>query len=102
MDNIPRESVQEFLQRLFDARDAEGIPQGPCPDDLSQKMKLKVVDFSRQGDAQAFLDWRTSIEDYFTWYHIENPQRVTFVKMRLKGPARIRWKNIDDHSVHMG
>lgn len=69
LDNIPHESVQEFLQRPFDARDAEDIPQGPRQDDLSKKIKLEVADFSGQGDARAFLDWLTSFEDHFTWYH---------------------------------
>ena len=81
----------------------ENIPPGPRQDDLSRKIKLEVADFSGHGDARALLlDWLTSIEDYFTWYHIEDPQRVTFVKMKFKGPARIWWKNIDDHNVPMG
>ena len=87
LDNIPRESIQEFFQCLLEERGANNIPPGPRQDDLSRKIKLEVADFSGHGDARALLDWLTSIEDYFTWYHIEDPQQVTFVKMTLKGPA---------------
>ena len=70
LDTGPCESVQEFLQRLFNERDINDIPHAPRQDDLSKKVKLKVADFSRQFDVIAFLDWLTLIEDYFTWYHI--------------------------------
>ena len=85
LDNIPRKSVQVFLQRLFDERGVD--ERGPRQDDLLRKIKLEVADFSGHGDGRAFLDWLTSIEDFFTWYNIEDPQRVAFVKMKLKGPA---------------
>ena len=73
LDNIPRESIQEFFQRLFEERGADNIPPGPREDDLSRKIKLEVAYFLGHGDARALLDWLTSIEDYFTWYHIEDP-----------------------------
>ena len=73
LDTVPCESVQETLQCLFDERDAKDTPQAQCQDDLSKKIKLEVTDFSGQCDARAFLDWLISIEDYFTWFHIEDP-----------------------------
>ena len=73
LDTGPHESIQEFLQRLFEERDIDDIPRAPCQDDLTKKVKLDV-DFYGQLDSQAFLDGLTSLEDYFTWYHIDDPQ----------------------------
>ena len=56
LDTGPCESIQEFLQRLFDERDLDEVPLTSHQDGLSKKIKLEVVDLSRQCDARAFPD----------------------------------------------
>ena len=95
---LPSHKIKDFNWILVLVNQSKS----PFNDDLTKKVKLEVVGFSGQFNSRTFLDWLTLLEDYFTWYHIENPQHVTFVKMKLKGPAIIWWKNIDDHNKDMG
>lgn len=49
------------------------MPHATYQDDIYKKIKLEVDGFSMQLDSTDFFDWLISIEDYFTWYHVENP-----------------------------
>ena len=46
------------------------MPHATYQDDIYKKIKLEV---DGQLDSRDFFDWLISIEDYFTWYHVENP-----------------------------
>lgn len=40
-----------------------------------------------------------SLDDYFSWYNIENPEHVAFAKKKLKGSARDWWHKIDSNKI---
>ena len=58
-------------------------------------LRVDVPDFSGKLDPQAFTDWMTALEDYFDWYGMTEERKVRFAKMKLKGQARIWWRNVE-------
>lgn len=45
------------------------------------------------------VEWINSLEDFFYYHNMEDPQHVTFIKMKPKGPARICWQDIENENV---
>ena len=40
------------------------------------------------------IDWINELEEYFEYEEIEDPDRVKFVKAKLKGHAKVWWQEV--------
>ena len=69
---------------------------------ISQKVKIDVADFSRDVSPKVFVDWLNSLEYYFAWYSMNDEQRIAFMKVKLKGPARIWWYGVENNELALG
>lgn len=66
-------------------------------DDAARRVRVEVPDFHGKLDPYAFQDWITFLEDYFNWFSLAANRRVRFVKMKLKGHARVWWQSVEEH-----
>jgi hypothetical protein len=66
-------------------------------DDATRRVRVDVPDFHGKLEPYAFQDWITSLEDYFDWSGLSLDRRVRFVKMKLKGQARVWWQSVEEH-----
>jgi hypothetical protein len=64
-------------------------------DKATKWVRIEVPDFHGKLDPYAFQDWLTSLEDYFEWFGLAPARQVRFVKMKLKGQARVWWQSVD-------
>lgn len=60
-------------------------------DYILRRINVDVLDFHGKLDPHAFQDWLTTLDDRFEWYGMLVDRNVCFVKMKLKGQARIWW-----------
>lgn len=58
-------------------------------EDATRRIRVDIPEFHGKLDPHAFQDWVTSLEDYFEWLNMPSNQMVNFVKMKLKGQARV-------------
>ncbi|KAL5834280.1 hypothetical protein ACOSQ4_013777 [Xanthoceras sorbifolium] len=56
-------------------------------------MKVEVSDFMGRLDPDTFDYWIMALEDYFDWFTVPKNRKVQFVKLKLKGPARLWWSS---------
>ena len=54
----------------------------------------EVPSYSGSLNPKELIDWINELEEYFEYEEIEDPNRVKFVKMKLKGHASIWWKEV--------
>jgi hypothetical protein len=65
-------------------------------DDATKRVRVEVPDFHGKMDPYAFQDWLTSLDDYFEWFNLTSERKVHFVKMKLKGQARVWWHSVEE------
>jgi hypothetical protein len=65
-------------------------------DEATKRVRVNIPDFHGKLDPYAFHDWFTSLEDYFEWFGLAAERKVQFVKMKLKGQARVWWQSVED------
>jgi hypothetical protein len=65
-------------------------------DEATKRVRVDIPDFHGKLDPYAFQDWLTSLEDYFEWFGLAAERKVRFVKMKLKGQARVWWQSVED------
>jgi len=63
-------------------------------DDITRRVCVDVPYFHGKLDPHAFQDWVTSLKDYFGWLNLPP---IRFLKMKLKGQARVWWHNVEEH-----
>lgn len=63
-------------------------------EDITRRVCVDVPDFHGELDPHAFQDWVTLLIDYFGWLNLPP---IRFVKMKLKGQARVWWHNVEEH-----
>ncbi|KAL5760092.1 hypothetical protein ACOSQ2_018930 [Xanthoceras sorbifolium] len=93
------EEVQMGGVRPRETRNVQGQPreaQGNVLDEVTKRLKIEVSDFVGKLDPNAFHDWITTLEDYFDWFSVPEDRKVRFVKLKLKGSARVRWSSIEE------
>lgn len=66
-------------------------------DEATKRVRIEVPDFHGKLDPYAFQDWLTSLDDYFEWFRLAPTRQVRFVKMKLKGQARVWWQSVEEH-----
>jgi hypothetical protein len=71
----------------------EDLDRGQSPG-YSQYGGKDVSDFYGGRDPYAFQDWLDALEDYLEWIGISPNRKVCFVKMMLKGEARVWWHSV--------
>jgi hypothetical protein len=76
-------------------RDRQGLENQPI-DELTKRMKVDVLDFYGKLEPHAFEDWLTAIEDYFDWFAVSEERKVQYIKMKLKGHARVWWGSVEE------
>jgi hypothetical protein len=59
-------------------------------------MKVDVPDFYGKLEPHAFEDWLTAIEDYFDWFAVLEERKVRYIRMKLKGHARVWWGSVEE------
>jgi hypothetical protein len=59
-------------------------------------MKVDVPDFYGKLEPHAFEDWLTAIEDYFDWFAVSEERKVRYIRMKLKGHARVWWGSVEE------
>lgn len=59
-------------------------------------VRVDVSDFYGKLDPYAFQDWITSLNDYFDWFGMSANRKMRFVKMKLKGHARVLWQGVEE------
>jgi hypothetical protein len=57
---------------------------------------MEVLGFHGKIDPYAFQDRLTSLDDYFEWFNLTFERKVRFVKMKLKGQARVWWYSVEE------
>lgn len=60
------------------------------------RVRVEGIDFHGKLDPYAFQDWITTLEDYFYWFGMIADHKVHFVRMKLKGQARIWWQSVEE------
>jgi hypothetical protein len=65
-------------------------------DEAIKRVRIDIPHFHGKLDPYAFQDWITSLEDYFDWFGLAAERTVRFVKMKLKGQARVWWQSVED------
>ena len=58
-------------------------------------IKIEVADLYGKMHAADYLDWETSLENYFDWKPMAENRKVLFVKLKLKGTALQWWKRVE-------
>jgi hypothetical protein len=58
---------------------------------------MDVSNFHGEQDPYAFQDWLIALEDYLEWIGLSPDRKVCFVKMKLKGQARIWWQREEEY-----
>ena len=56
---------------------------------IGKRPMSDVPTFSRKLNLEELIDWINELEEYFKYDEIEDPNRVKFVKAKLKGHAKI-------------
>jgi len=87
--------LQHHREELPRHRDRRGLENQPI-DELTKRMKVDVPDFYGKLEPHAFEDWLTAIEDYFDWFVVLEEQKVRYIKMKLKGHARVWWGSVEE------
>ena len=61
---------------------------------IEKRPKFEVPTFSRNLNPEELIDWINELEEYFEYEDIDDPDRVKFVKEKLKGHAKIWWPKV--------
>ena len=59
---------------------------------IRKRPKFEVPTFSVNLNLEELIDWINKLEEYFEYEDIEDPDRVKFAKVKLKGHAKIWWQ----------
>jgi len=68
-------------------------------DEAIKRVRIEVLDFHGKLDPYAFQDWLTSLE--VEWFRLAPARQVRFMKMKLKGQARVWWQIVEEHLHHL-
>ena len=49
-----------------------------------------------------FIDWLCEVENFFLFQEISKTKQVLFVQCKLKGGARVWWKNLQRNREQQG
>ena len=55
---------------------------------------FEVPTFLGKLNPKEMIDWTNELEDYFEYEEIEDPDRVKFVKAKLKDQVKISWQEV--------
>jgi hypothetical protein len=66
-------------------------------DDIRKRVRVIMSDFHGKLDPYTFQDWFTALEYYFDWFGLSPYCKVRFVKMKLKGQARVWWHSVEEY-----
>lgn len=61
---------------------------------IGKRPRAEVPSYSGSLNPKELIDWINELEEYFEYEEIEDPNRVKFAKMKLKGHANIWWKEV--------
>ena len=58
---------------------------------MGKRPKIDVDIFSENLNPNGLINWINELEEYFEYEDIGDPDRVKFVKSKMKGHAKILW-----------
>ena len=61
---------------------------------IEKRPKFEVPTFLGNLNLEELIDWINELEEYFEYEDIEDPNRVKFAKVKLKGHAKIWWQEV--------
>ena len=61
---------------------------------IGKRPKFEVPTFLRNLNLEELIDWINELEQYCEYEYIEDPNRVKFVKEKVKGHAKIQWQEV--------
>ena len=61
---------------------------------IGKRPKFEVPTFLENLNLEELIDWINELEEYFEYADIEDPNRVKFVKAKLKGHAKFWWQEV--------
>lgn len=83
-------NFQPHMEPLFNRMD---IPKHQANETM-HRVCADILNFHVKMDMYVFQDWLISLDDYFNWFFITADHHVCFIKMKLKGQARIWWQSV--------
>jgi hypothetical protein len=81
-------SMRQFGSRPFTQQQRYDVPM---------QVRMDVSNFHDERDPYAFQDWLIALEDYLEWIGLSPDRKVRFVKMKLKGQARVWWQREEEY-----
>ena len=61
---------------------------------IGNRPKFEVPTFLGKLIPEELINWINELEEYFKYEYIENPNRVKFAKVKMKGHLKIRWQEV--------
>ena len=107
--DLEAEDVVEDENPFYDAGAANGTARGGLEERLLHALdlngggiKVDVADFYGKVHAEDFLDWESSLENYFEWKPMTENRKVLFVKLKLNGTTLQWWKRVEEQRTRQG
>ena len=60
---------------------------------MKKSLRVEVPVFDGSHEPKDFIDWESSMNSYFCWYHMDTEFCVEYAEMRLGRHAKIFWEN---------
>lgn len=64
-------------------------------DDITKNVRIEAPTFGSRFDPKTFINWLTSIDQFFDWYIMSDDRCVHFAKMKLIGAAKQYWVSFE-------
>ena len=61
---------------------------------MEKRPNFDVPTYLGNLNPEELIDWINELEEYFEYEEIEDPDRVKFMKAKLKGHAKIWWQEL--------
>ena len=84
-DDVEENAEAESVLNLEEERLFKAISK------IGKRPKFEVPTFLGNLNLEELINWINELEEYFEYEDIEDPYRVKFAKVKLKGHANIWW-----------
>ena len=84
-DEVDKNAKVEIVLNLEEERLFRAISK------IGKRLKFEFPTFLGNLNLEELIDWINELEEYFEYEDIKDPDRVNFVKVKLKGHAKIWW-----------
>ncbi|XP_078440850.1 zinc knuckle (CCHC-type) family protein [Wolffia australiana] len=60
---------------------------------IQKSVRMEVPIFEGSWNPKDYTDWESDLESYFQWYKMDDDLCISYAEARLRGQAKIFWKN---------